>query len=82
MHSATHTAASLAERFGLGLHGDGTRVVCGVGTLAGAAPDRLAFLANPKYRAQLADSRAGIVVMREDDAEGYAGTALIARDPT
>ena len=81
MQPATHTAAALAERFGLGLHGDGTRVVSGVGTLAGASPDRLAFLANPKYRAQLADSRAGIVVMREDDAAGYAGTALIARDP-
>ena len=81
MQPATHTAAALAERFGLGLHGDGTRVVSGVGTLAGASPDRLAFLANPKYRAQLADSRAGIVVMREDDADGYAGTALIARDP-
>ena len=81
MQPATHTAAALAERFGLGLQGDGTRAVGGVGTLAGAAPDRLAFLANPKYRAQLADSRAGIVVMRADDAEGYPGTALIAHDP-
>ena len=81
MQPATHTAAALAERFGLGLHGDGARVVCGVGTLAGAGPDHLAFLANPKYRSQLADSRAGIVVMREDDAEGYPGTALTARDP-
>ena len=51
------------------------------GTLAGAASDRLAFLANPKYRAQLADSRAGVVVMREADAAGFERTALIARDP-
>src|SRR3546814_5167621 len=29
----------------------------------------------------LADSHAGAVVMRDEDAAGYAGTALIARDP-
>jgi len=76
-----YTAQALAERYALGLHGDGATEVGGVGTLAKAGPDQLAFLANPKYRAQLAASQAGIVVMREDDAVGYAGTALIARDP-
>lgn len=76
-----YTAQQLAERFALGLRGDGAARVLGVGTLARAEPGQLAFLANPKYRAQLAASRAGAVVMREDDAEGYPGTALIARDP-
>ncbi|MGJ7903369.1 UDP-3-O-(3-hydroxymyristoyl)glucosamine N-acyltransferase [Lysobacter sp. 1R34A] len=76
-----YTAQVLAERYALGLHGDGAAEVGGVGTLAKAGPDQLAFLANPKYRAQLAASQAGIVVMREDDAVGYPGTALIARDP-
>ncbi|MFP7722833.1 UDP-3-O-(3-hydroxymyristoyl)glucosamine N-acyltransferase [Lysobacter sp. A3-1-A15] len=81
MQPATYTAAALAEHFGLGLHGDGGCVVRGVGTLASGAGDQVAFLANPRYRAQLPGSRAGVVVMRQDDAEGYAGTALIARDP-
>ncbi|ALN65351.1 UDP-3-O-[3-hydroxymyristoyl] glucosamine N-acyltransferase [Lysobacter antibioticus] len=79
--TSRYTAQVLAERYALGLHGDGAVEVGGVGTLAKAGPDQLAFLANPKYRAQLAASQAGIVVMREDDATGYAGTALIARDP-
>ena len=76
-----HTAGALAERFGLTLHGDATRPVHGVATLARANAQQLAFLANPRYRSQLAESQAGVVVMRAEDAEGYAGTALIAKDP-
>jgi len=76
-----YTAAQLAERLGLALRGDPAARVSGVATLARATPSQLAFLANPRYRAQLAESRAGIVVMRAGDAEGHAGTALVARDP-
>ena len=74
-------ATELAERFGLALQGDGAAQVRGVGTLARAEAGQLAFLANPKYRSQLAQTRASIVVMRSDDAAGFAGTALIAPDP-
>jgi UDP-3-O-[3-hydroxymyristoyl] glucosamine N-acyltransferase len=74
-------AAELAERFALEVRGDGAARVHGVGTLAHAQSGQLAFLANPKYRNQLAGSHAGVVVMRSEDAEGFAGTALIARDP-
>jgi len=81
MANAAYTADQLAQRFGLRLHGDGTTDVDGVGTLARAGASQLAFLANPKYRNQLADSQAGVVVMREDDAVDYGRTALIARDP-
>ena len=81
MDIQAHSARELAERFALGLHGDGEVRVGGVGTLAKAGPAQLAFLANPKYRSQLDTSAAGVVVMREDAAAGYAGTALIARDP-
>ena len=79
--NATRTASALAERFGLRLQGDPGTIVSGVATLANAGPDQLAFLANPRYRGQLAATRAGIVVMRETDAEGHAGTALLAPDP-
>lgn len=81
MSGSVHTAAALAERFGLGLRGDGAIEVDAVATLAGAGPRQLAFLSNPRYRAQLAQSQAGIVVMREEDASDHAGTALIAADP-
>ncbi|MCC4592352.1 UDP-3-O-(3-hydroxymyristoyl)glucosamine N-acyltransferase [Xanthomonas campestris pv. cannae] len=77
----SYTADEIAERFGLQVHGDGSVAVHGVATLAQAGPGQLSFLANPRYRAQLADSTAAIVVLRADDAEAAPGTALIARDP-
>jgi len=75
------SAGELADRFGLALRGDATRLIDGVGTLAGAGPTQLSFLANPKYRGQLAASRAGLVVMRAIDADGHDGDALVAVDP-
>ena len=53
---APQTAAQLASRFGLAVQGDGDATVVGVSTLARARPDQLAFLANPRYRAQLAET--------------------------
>ena len=79
--AATLTAAELATRFGLELQGDGQVSVAGVATLAHAQRDHISFLANPRYRAQLLETRAGIVVMRAADAAGYAGTALLSDDP-
>lgn len=38
----------------------------GVGTLADAAPDQLAFLSNPKYAPQLAATRAGAVLVANE----------------
>lgn len=81
MNTSSHTAHEIAERFGLQVHGDGAVAVHGVATLAHAGPGQLSFLANPRYRAQLADSAAAVVVLRADDAEAARGTALIARDP-
>lgn len=75
------TAGELAGRFGLEVRGDADREVTGVGTLAHASPDELSFLANPKYRSQLESSAAGVVVVREEDADAVRSTALIARDP-
>ena len=80
MTAPVFAASELAQRFGLDLRGP-DRDVAGVGTLADATPGQLGFLANPRYRAQLAETRAGVVVLREDDATAFAGTSLVARDP-
>ncbi|MBP6750476.1 MAG: UDP-3-O-(3-hydroxymyristoyl)glucosamine N-acyltransferase [Xanthomonadaceae bacterium] len=81
MPIVSHTVADLAARFELEARGDASRTIEGVATLARAEPTQLAFLANPRYRSQLDTCRAAAVVMRADDADGYAGTALIAKDP-
>ncbi|MGY4516570.1 UDP-3-O-(3-hydroxymyristoyl)glucosamine N-acyltransferase [Lysobacter sp. HA18] len=80
-HRSQYTAGELAERFGLEVHGDAATFVRGVATIADAAPDRLTFLSNSKYRASLASTRAGVVVLAAADADAAPGTALIARDP-
>jgi UDP-3-O-[3-hydroxymyristoyl] glucosamine N-acyltransferase len=81
-HRPFHTPAQLAQRFGLGLQGDGDVRVSGVATLAGARPGELAFLANPRYRAQLPTTRASVVVVRAGDADtDFQGTLLLTDDP-
>lgn len=81
MTAPSHTASELAGRFALQLRGDGAVAVHGVATLAAAGPGQLAFLANPRYRAQLAETAASVVVVRAEDAEQAPGTALVAKDP-
>jgi UDP-3-O-[3-hydroxymyristoyl] glucosamine N-acyltransferase len=71
----------LAARFGLRVHGDGATRVSGVGTLEGAGPFQLAFLANPLYRRQLPHTAAAAVVLREADAGQSPVACLIAADP-
>ncbi|RYE76690.1 MAG: UDP-3-O-(3-hydroxymyristoyl)glucosamine N-acyltransferase [Oxalobacteraceae bacterium] len=75
------TADELAQRFGLAVHGDGSVKVESVATLADAGKGQLAFLANTRYRGQLAGSGASVVVLRQEDAAAAPATALIARDP-
>src|SRR5688572_27902600 len=75
----------LAERFGLALSGDADAaidgMIDGIGTLAGAGPTQLTFLANPAYRRQLAGTRAGAVVLREADAAKCPLPAFDAVEP-
>ncbi len=74
-------AEVLAEASGCRLRGDPGIDIRGVATLADAGPDRLSFLANARYRSQLPGTRAGLVVLRAEDAERYPGACLIADDP-
>ncbi len=81
MTPPSFTSGELADRFGLELRGDAGLRIDGVATLARAEAGQLAFLANSRYRAQLADSRASLVVLRADDADDATGTVLVAKDP-
>ena len=77
----THTLGALAAHFDLQLHGDAAHPITGVATLAAAGPAQLSFLANPHYRAQLATTQAGAVIVRADDAANCPTNCLIAPDP-
>jgi UDP-3-O-[3-hydroxymyristoyl] glucosamine N-acyltransferase len=76
-----HRLDDLARRFGLTLHGDGDVAIEGVGTLAGAGPAQVGFLANPSYRKQLATTGAGAVILRADDVAASPVPCLVAADP-
>ena len=69
MNRATpHTLGAIASRFGLELRGgDPSLAIDGVDTLTKAGPTRIGFLANPRYRIQLADASAAAVVLRSGD---------------
>ncbi len=71
----------LAVRHGLQLRGNPDHRVSRVGTLDSAGPDAVSFLANPRYRRQLADTRAGAVVLDPGSADGCAVAALVSDNP-
>ena len=60
------TLAEIAARFGGRIVGDPGILIRQVGTLARAGEGEIAFLANPRYRTQLAASRASAVIVAPD----------------
>jgi len=75
------TLAELAQRTGAALEGDGSVSVTRVGTLERAGPGDIAFLANPRYRAQLAGTRASAVIVAPADAPHTPLPKLVSSNP-
>jgi len=75
------TLGELAVRFGCTLKGDPAVEVDSVATLENAGPRSISFLANPKYRRQLANTRAAAVVLEPRFADECPVAALIATNP-
>lgn len=77
----TLTLGELAVRFGCELRGDPSARVDSVAPLSQAGPRALTFLANPKYVAQLAQSKAGAIVLDAKSADASPVPVLIAANP-
>ena len=77
----TASLGELAVRFGCTLQGDPDVRVAHVATLERADPQGLAFLANPRYRRFLSQTKAGAVVLDAQSASECPVAALIAKDP-
>jgi UDP-3-O-[3-hydroxymyristoyl] glucosamine N-acyltransferase len=71
----------LAVEFGCELRGDPGVVVERVATLADADERSVAFVANPRYRRELAATRAGAVVLDAAAAGACPAAALVCRNP-
>ncbi len=80
--SVALSLGDIARRSGLCLRGgDPEQTIIGVATLADAGVGQIGFLANPRYRGQLATTAASAVILRESDAEANPRASLIASDP-
>ena len=84
--SATSTPLTLGEIATLvagELTGDPSLTVRGVATLADADPDEIALLAAPRYRDQVADCRAGALLVSADLEGGLADSRprVVVADP-
>lgn len=75
------TLGELAVRFGCTLKGDPDARVSRVANLENADPDALTFLANPRYRRFLADTKAGAIVLEAKFADECRAPALLTRNP-
>jgi len=77
----TRRLAEIVARFGGDLIGDATQEVTCLATLEAAKPDQLTFLANPKYRVQLAKTRAAAVILSAEMVEDCPVAAIVTPQP-
>ncbi|HEY3445627.1 MAG TPA: UDP-3-O-(3-hydroxymyristoyl)glucosamine N-acyltransferase [Myxococcales bacterium] len=74
---ASRTLAELAAVVGGAVQGDPAREITGINGLAEAQPGEIVFFNNPKYRDQLAATRASAVVIEESAASLLGGRDAI-----
>jgi len=67
----------LAAHLDAKVEGDGKVAITGVAPLETAAPGDLSFLANPKYAAQLAATRAAVVIVDSKAKRPASGSVLL-----
>ncbi|WOG25464.1 UDP-3-O-(3-hydroxymyristoyl)glucosamine N-acyltransferase [Endozoicomonas sp. 8E] len=79
--SFSFTLSELADRLGAELKGDREGCISGLNTLQDAVAGELAFLANPAYARYLETTGASAVILAPDQAEAWAGNALILDNP-
>lgn len=83
MSTAQHRLGDIVAELGGELVGNPELPIAGIGPLAGASPQTLTFLSNPRYRSKLADSQAACVIVSEaarDDAV-RRGATVVTADP-
>lgn len=75
------TLAELARRFGGEIRGDASRAIAAVAPLERAQAQELAYVVGAEYRAALAATQAGAVLMPHALAREYSGTAWVVDEP-
>lgn len=79
--NVSYRLSEIAAQLGGRVLGDaGVRIVQ-IATLETAQSDQISFLTNSKYRAQLADTHAGAVILAEADADATGLPRIISDNP-
>ena len=78
---AEFTLAQIAQRLGARLVGDGQRKISALGSLANASEGQISHLSSIAYRKFLPVTRAGAVLLREDDLDACPVDALVVGNP-
>jgi len=76
----TKTLQELADYLGGVVRGEASLVVNGLAPLEAAGPDKVTFLANPKYAAKVAETKAGAVLMAPGN-EAYGRNVIELANP-
>jgi len=63
------------------LIGDGEVAIYSMNTLASAKAGQASFLSNSKYKADLDKSLADVVILKQQDADSFAGNKIVCSDP-
>ena len=71
----------LQQKLGGEVIGEVNAPLAGVGTIASADRSKITFLANPKYRAELAATRAGAVIVGVKDRDVTSMPRIVAANP-
>src|SRR5664279_5088013 len=77
----SYTLADIAAQLGGDVLGDPQTRVSRVAPLVSAGEGEITFLANPKFRSQLATSRASAVILRPDAADEFSGARIVTGNP-
>jgi len=77
----SYRLADIAVQLGGRVLGDAEVRISQVATLEKARPDQISFLSNNKYRAQLAHTRAGAVILGETDAQATCLPRIVSDNP-
>ncbi|UCV21272.1 UDP-3-O-(3-hydroxymyristoyl)glucosamine N-acyltransferase [Ferribacterium limneticum] len=77
----SYTLADIAAQLGGDVLGDPQTRVSRVAPLVSAAEGEITFLANPKFRSQLATCKASAVILRQDAADEFSGARIVTGNP-
>jgi UDP-3-O-[3-hydroxymyristoyl] glucosamine N-acyltransferase len=81
LNGISFTLAEIAAQLGGDVLGDPQTRITQVASVSKAGEGDITFLANPKFRSQLATCKASAVILRGDAVDDFAGARIVTANP-